>query len=104
MRIILLTCLALLFSIPIYAGEWIIDNKSASGIIKDKYDELIKEKKKIEEVHIKLVLELQAKDKLLQQKKRIIRKNIEEIKKKKEIIEKLKALDVKLENHRVDTD
>ncbi|MCK5097630.1 MAG: hypothetical protein KAR45_05975 [Desulfobacteraceae bacterium] len=81
-----------------------VDNKSACGIIKDKYDKLIKEKKKIEELYIKLVLEMRTKDKLLQQKNRIIRQNIEEIKKKNEIIEKLKILDVKLENRRVDTD
>ncbi|MCK5313461.1 MAG: hypothetical protein KAJ62_15200 [Desulfobacteraceae bacterium] len=81
-----------------------VDNKSAYGIISDKYDKLIKEKKKIEELYIKLVLEMRAKDKLLQQTKRIIRKNIKEIKKKNEIIERLKALDVELENRRVDTD
>ncbi|MCK5313018.1 MAG: hypothetical protein KAJ62_12960 [Desulfobacteraceae bacterium] len=81
-----------------------VENNLGYDILNNKYDKAVKEKKKLEKSRSKLAAKIDAKDKILQENQRIIQKNLDEIKKKNEIIEKLKALDIKLENRRADTD
>ena len=81
-----------------------VENTLEYDILKNRYEKSLKEKKKLMASYSRLVAKVQDKEKALQEKSTIIQENAEEIKKKNEIIEKLKALDIKLENRRADTD
>jgi len=75
----------------------LVENKLSCDILNNKYNKLLEKNKKFEKTCSKFAVKIREQDKKLQKQYKIIKKN-------NKIIEQLKALDIKLENKRKETE